>query len=94
MHSYKEYYSYLGYTYILEYDEDEDTRKNMHVILDPDKNVLDWKDVPDWGSYTVPTYGQFQQFVIDHIVTAQPDITSEIDEFYMAIERDRGNVRS
>lgn len=65
MHSYKEYYTYLGYTYVLEYDEDEDTRKNMHVVLDVNKNEINWKEVPDWGSYTVPSYEQFQQFVID-----------------------------
>jgi|TARA_B100001093_G_C26396153_1_gene829261 hypothetical protein len=94
MHSYKEYYTYLGYTYVLEYDEDEDTRKNMHVVLDANKNEINWKEVPDWGSYTVPSYEQFKQFVIDHIVTHQPNITSELNDFYMQIEKDRGNVRS
>ena len=65
MHSYKEYYTYLGYTYILEYDEDEDTRKNMHVILDPDKNVLDWKDVPDSRDAAIIEIqvGQFERAV-------------------------------
>ena len=66
-HSWNEYYSYLGYTYVLEYDEDPDdrTRKNMHIILDPSKNELPWRRVPNWGSYTVPTFEEFQQFVID-----------------------------
>ena len=47
-----------------------------------------------WGPYHHVTYDEFKQFVIDHIVTVQPDITSEIDKFYMQIEKDRGNVRS
>ncbi len=92
MHSYKEYYSYLGYTYVLEYDDYDDNRKNIHIVLDTDKNELDWKDVPDWGAYTIPTYEQFKQFVIDYIVSDHPDITPEIDEFYINIERDRGNI--
>jgi hypothetical protein len=65
MHSYKEYYTYLGYTYVLEYDEDEDTRKNMHVVLDLNKEEINWREVPDWGSYAIPTLEEFQQFVID-----------------------------
>jgi hypothetical protein len=61
------YYNYLGYTYVLEYDEDPDdrTRKNMHIVLDPNKNEVPWCKVPNWGSYTVPTFEEFQQFVID-----------------------------
>ena len=94
MHSWNEYYTYLGYTYVLEEDFDGDVVKNVHIVLDASKKEIDRKQVPDWGPYNVPTFSQFQQFVIDHIVTQQPDITSEIDEFYMAIERDRGNVRS
>ena len=88
------YYSYLGYTYILDYDIYDDLRKNIHVVLDTGKKEIEWKEVPDWGPYNIPTEEQFQQFVIDHIVTHQPDITSELDDFYMKIERDRGNVRS
>lgn len=94
MHSYTPHYTYLGYTYIPEYDDDGDVRKNIHIVLDPNKVEVDWKEVPDWGSYSIPSEDEFQQFVIDHIVTHQPDITREIDEFYMMIERDRGNVRS
>ena len=94
MHSWKEYYTYLGYTYVLEHDDDGDVRKNVHIVLDNNKKEIGWKEVPDWGSYKVPTFEQFKQFVIDHIVTSQPDITSDIDEFYMNIEKERGNVRS
>ena len=92
MHSWNEYYTYLGYTYVLEHDEDGDVRKNVHIVLDTDKKEINWKEVPDWGSYSVPTYEQFQQFVIDHIVTSQPDVTRDVDEFYMNIERERGNI--
>ena len=66
--------------------------KNMQMTFDTDKKEIDWKEVPDWGSYSVPTYEQFQQFVIDHIVTSQPDVTRDVDEFYMNIERERGNI--
>ena len=69
-----------------------DVVKNVHIVLDTNKKEIDWKEVPDWGAYSVPTLEQFQQFVIDHIVTHQPDITREIDEFYMNIERERGNI--
>ena len=64
MHSYKEYYSYLGYTYVLEKDDYGDVVKNVHIVLDLNKKEIDWREVPDWGSYAVPTLEQFQQFVI------------------------------
>ena len=65
MHSWNSYYTYLGYTYVLEHDDDGDVRKNMHIVLDPSKNEVPWRRVPDWGSYAIPTFEEFQQFVID-----------------------------
>ena len=101
MHSWNEYYTYLGYTYVLEHDEDGDVRKNIHIVLDTNKKEIDWREVPDWGSYSVPTFEQFAQFVIDYVAThypwgpgeQQPNTSPEMDEFYMNIERERGNIQ-
>ena len=41
MHSWNEYYTYLGYTYVLEHDEDGDVRKNIHIVLDTNKKEID-----------------------------------------------------
>lgn len=83
---------YLGFQYFCEYDDDPDdrTRKFWHIVKDPNRKEV----TTAWGPYHHVTYDEFKQFVIDHIVTVQPDITSEIDKFYMQIEKDRGNVRS
>ena len=40
MHSWNEYYTYLGYTYVLEHDEDGDVRKNVHIVLDTNKKEI------------------------------------------------------
>ncbi len=85
---------YLGYTYEVEYDDDPDdcTRKFWHIVRDSKGHEVKGEN---WGPYHNVTFDEFKQFVIDHIVASeQPEITSEIHEFYMMIERDRGNVRS
>tara|TARA_B100000073_G_C23398392_1_gene438181 strand:- start:138 stop:422 length:285 start_codon:yes stop_codon:yes gene_type:complete len=89
-------YKYLGFTYVLDYDEDPDdlTRKNVHLVLDHNNKQIPWKDVPDWGAYSEPTYEEFKKFIIDYVSRGaeQPEMTEEIDKFYTNIEQERGNI--